>query len=228
MSGRASPALAAFNAGEFAPQMEGRVDVEKYQIAAHIQQNFIALKQGPSTYRQGTAFVQPVKNSANKTWLRRFEFSQTQAFVLEFGDKYVRFYTNHGPLLATGITAWSNATAYVLGNLALSGGIVYYCILANTNQTPPNATYWYPLAQYQGSPTTAIYEIPSPYAAADLTDSLGEFTLQIVQSGDVLYIAGGAAGAGYAPQTLTRLANAPPNWQFAAYAPTDGPFASPA
>jgi hypothetical protein len=225
--GRASPAIAAFNAGEFAPQMEGRVDIEKYPIAAHIQQNFIPLKQGPAMFRPGTAFVQAVKNSANRTWLRRFEFSQTQAFVLEFGDKYVRFYTNHGPLLATGITAWSNATAYVVGNLALQGGIVYYCILANTNQAPPNATFWYPMAQYQGSPTTAIYEIPSPYAAADLTDSLGEFALQIVQSGDVLYIAGGAAGAGYAPQTLTRFANAPPNWQFASYAPTDGPFLSP-
>lgn len=225
--GRASPALAAFNAGEFAPQMEGRVDIEKYQIASHIQQNFIALKQGASMFRAGTAFVQPVKNSANKTWLRRFEFSQTQAFLLEFGGGYVRFYTNHGPLLATGVSAWSSVTDYVIGSLVLQGGVMYYCILGNVNQAPPNATYWYQLTMYQGSLTTAIYEIPSPYAAADLTDSLGEFALQIVQSGDVLYIAGGAAGAGYPPQTLTRFANAPPNWQFAQYAPTDGPFANP-
>ncbi len=225
--GKASPILAGFNGGEWAPQMEGRVDNERYVIAAHVQQNFLALKQGPAMFRPGTAFVQPVKNSANQTWLRRFEFSQTQAFVLEFGDKYVRFYTNHGPLLATGITAWSNATAYVLGNLALQGGVIYYCILANTNQSPPNATYWYPLTPYQGSPTTAIYEIPSPYAAADLTDSLGEFTLQIQQSGDVLYIAAGAAGSGYPPYSLTRFANAPPNWQFVQYSPVDGPFSSP-
>ena len=207
--------------------MEGRVDVEKYAIAAHISQNFIALKQGPATFRQGTAFVQPVKNSANRSWLRRFEFSQTQAFVLEFGDKYVRFYTNHGPLLATGVAAYNGGTAYVLGNLALQGGIIYYCIAPTTGNAPPNTSFWYPLTPYQGSPTTAIYEIPSPYAAADLTDSLGEFTLQIVQSGDVLYIAGGAAGSGYSPYTLTRFANAPPNWQFAPYAPTDGPYSDP-
>lgn len=230
---RASPAIAALNAGEFAPQMEGRVDVEKYAIAAHIAQNFIALKQGPATFRQGTAFAQAVKNSATRTWLRRFEFSQTQAFVLEFGDKYVRFYTNHGPLLATGVTAYNGATAYVLGNLALSAGIIYYCIAPTTGNAPPNASFWYPLAPYKGSATTAIYEIPSPYAVADLTDSLGEFTLQIVQSGDVLYIAAGAAGAGpsgvgYPPYTLTRFANAPPNWQFAPYSPTDGPYADPA
>lgn len=223
--GKASPAITGFVGGEWAPQMEGRVDVERYPTAAHICQNFLPLKQGPAMFRAGTAYVQPIKNSANRAWLYRFEFSQTQAFIIEFGGGYVRFYTNHGPLLTTGNAAWNNATAYVLGNQVVSGGITYYCIAANTNQVPPNATYWYAMTPYNGSTTTAIYEIPSPYAAADLTDSLGEFTLQLAQQGDVLYIAGGYAGAGYAPMTLTRYANAPPNWQFAVYSPVDGPFA---
>jgi hypothetical protein len=212
--------------------MESRTDNEKYPIAAHIGQNFISLKQGPATFRQGTVYVQPVKNSANRTWLVRFEFSQTQAFQIEFGDKYVRFYTLHGPLLSTGNPAYNGATAYVVGNQVVSGGITYYCIAPTTGNAPPNASFWYPMSPYNGSPTMAIYEIPSPYAAADLTDSLGEFTLQVVQSGDVLYLAGGAAGTGpagvgYPPYTLTRFANAPPNWQFSQYSPTDGPFASP-
>jgi len=228
--GRASPALAAFNAGEFSPQMEGRVDVEKYPIATHIQQNFIPLKQGPATFRPGSAYTQAVKNSANRTWLKSFEFSQSQAFLLEFGDYYVRFYTNHGPLLSTGNAAYSNATAYVLGNQVVSGGITYYCIAPTTGNAPPNATYWYPMSAYNGSATTAIYEIPSPYAVADLTSASGNFQLDIQQQGDVLYIcagvSGGAYGLGYAPQTLTRYANNPPDWQFAQYAPTDGPFLS--
>jgi hypothetical protein len=212
--------------------MEGRVDTEKYPIGTHIQQNFIPLKQGPATFRQGTAFVQPVKNSANRTWLRRFGFSQTQAFVLEFGGGYVRFYTNHGPLLSTGNAAYNGATAYVIGNQVTYGGITYYCTQANTGQPVANTNYWYAMSPYNGSATQAIYEIPSPYTAADLTDSMGEFTLQIEQSGDVLYIAGGNAGVGpsgvgYPPYTLTRFANAPPNWQFAQYSPTDGPFSDP-
>jgi hypothetical protein len=227
--GKASPAIAAFNAGEFAPQMEGRTDVEKYAIAAHIQQNFLPLKQGPSMYRQGTAFAQAVRNAANRTWLVRFEYSQTQAFVLEFGNLYVRFYTLHAPLLSVGNAAWNAATAYVLGNQVVAGGMTYYCTAPNTNVAPPNAAYWYPMTAYQGG-ASAIYEIPSPYLAADLTDALGEFTLQIKQSGDVLYIAAGAATAvtatGYPPFTLTRYANNPPNWQFARYAPVDGPFSS--
>lgn len=224
--GRASPAIAAFCAGEFAPQMEGRSDVEKYAIATHIQQNFIPLKQGPSTFRQGTAFVQNV-NSTARAWLQRFEFSQTQAFVIEFGGGYCRFYTNHGPLLSTGSGNYDGSRSYVIGNQAVLLGVTYYCIAPTTGNAPPNAAFWYPMAPYNGSPTIAIYEIPSPFAAADLTDSLGEFALQIQQSGDVLYIAGGSAGAGYPPYTLTRYANAPPNWSFAEYSPVDGPFANP-
>ena len=231
--GRASPAIGAFNAGEFSPHMEGRTDTEKYPLASYIQQNFIALKQGPATFRQGSAYVQPVRDPQNQTWLRHFEYSQTQAFMLEFGDGYVRFYSNHGPVLATGVAPYDPAVPYVLGNLVLLTGIVYYCTAPTIGNDPPNAAFWYPMSPYNGSPTTAIYEIPSPYAVADLTDANDSFALQFSQSADVLYIAGGYAGAGangkgYPPYTLTRYSNSPPNWQFAQYAPLDGPFADKA
>jgi hypothetical protein len=230
--GKNSPAIAALNAGEWSPQMESRTDNEKYPVASHIGQNFVSLKQGPATFRPGTVLAQVTKNSANRSWLVKFEFSATQAYQLEFGDKYVRFYTNHGPLLSTGNAAYNGATAYVVGNQVVSGGVTYYCIAPTTGNAPPNASFWYVMSPYQGSATVAIYEIPSPYAVADLTDSLGEFTLQVVQSGDVLYIAGGQAGVGpsgvgYPPYTLTRFANAPPVWIFTQFSPTDGPFASP-
>ncbi|HUP06843.1 MAG TPA: hypothetical protein VMU47_06820 [Caldimonas sp.] len=229
--GKASPALVGFSAGEFAPWMEARLDEAKYPVAAHVMQNFWALKQGPAQFRSGSAYAQQVKNSANRTWVRRFEYSQTEAYVLEFGDFYVRFYTNHGPLLAQGTAAYNGATAYVLGNLVVQGGITYYCLAPTTGNAPPNSTYWYPLTSYTGPGGGAIYEIPSPYAAAQLTDNLGEFTLQFEQSADVLYIAAGLANGnvgvgqgGYPPYTLTRYGTNPPNWQFAQYAPVDGPF----
>lgn len=39
--------------------------------------------------------------------------------------------------------AWSAVTAYVANlNAVSSGGINYQCILNNTNQVPPNSTYW--------------------------------------------------------------------------------------
>jgi hypothetical protein len=46
--------------------------------------------------------------------------------------------------------AWSAATAYVAYDTVSNGGSTYVCILANTNQAPPNVTYWSLMAQ-QGS-----------------------------------------------------------------------------
>lgn len=37
---------------------------------------------------------------------------------------------------------WSAAVAYLIGDAVTVGGVVYVCILAHTNHTPPNATYW--------------------------------------------------------------------------------------
>lgn len=40
------------------------------------------------------------------------------------------------------ITSWSAATSYVIGNIVTLNGVNYKCILGNTNQSPPNVTYW--------------------------------------------------------------------------------------
>jgi hypothetical protein len=77
---------------------------------------------------------------------------------------------------------------YSLGDLVSSGGSNYYCILASTGNLPSNATYWYPIP-------SAAYEIPTPYAEADL------FDLHYVQSADVLTI----VHPNYAPRELRRL-----------------------
>lgn len=211
--GKASPAYTSFNAGELSPYMEGRVDQARYQNGAHVLENFQALVQGPAQRRGGFRFVEPVKNANQRTFLRPFVFSITQAFVLEFGDKYIRFYTNHGQVQVSGVGAYNGATAYAIGDLAASGGVNYYCIAATTGNAPPNVTFWYAL-------TGTIYEIPTTYASADLVDSEGAFTLKIEQSGDVLYIAGGASG--HRPRTLTRFGDT--DWVLSNFSPVDGPF----
>lgn len=209
--GKVNQLLTAFNAGEWSPEMSARTDVEKYPHACHLLENFVPLVEGPCRRRPGTRFVQEVKVSANRGWPKKFEVSSAKAFILEFGDLYVRFYLNHAALTLSGLTAWSNLTNYTVGDLVVQGGVNYYCILAHINQTPPNATYWYAMSG-------AIYEIPSIYTVAAMTNSEGVCTLNIQQSGDVLYIANGTQ----APQTLTRFNDS--RWIFAPYAPTNGPF----
>jgi hypothetical protein len=38
--------------------------------------------------------------------------------------------------------AWNAAVSYLIGSSVDSGGSIYLCIAANTNEMPPNATYW--------------------------------------------------------------------------------------
>lgn len=180
---KSSPIRTSFNAGELSPLLDGRVDVAKYQAGCKRLENFIPSVQGPAVRRPGTRFVAEVKSSAQRTWLQRFEFSATQAYILEFGNNYIRFYTAHGQLNTGTVTAYSGSTAYVVGDLASSGGVTYYSKQDHTGNAPPNTTYWHPL-------TGSIYEIPTPYSTADLIDSTSNtFQLSIAQSGDVLYIA---------------------------------------
>lgn len=212
---KSSPAFTSFNAGELSPYMEGRVDQARYQNGAHAMQNFQALVQGPAQRRGGFRFVEPVKDSTHRTFLRPFVFSITQAFVLEFGDHYIRFYTNHGQVQIPTPIHWTSFVGFNVGDFVTNGGGNFVCLIANIGNAPPGPD-WYTL-------TGTIYEIASPWAGADLVDSEGAFALKIEQSGDVLYIAGGAAGAGYQAQTLTRLTDT--HWVLTPFAPLDGPFA---
>lgn len=209
---KASPIRSSFNAGELSPLLDGRVDVAKYSNGCRLTENFIPTVQGPAVRRAGTRFVAEVKASANRTWLARFEFSTTQSYVLEFGDRYLRFYTNRGQLLTGAVAAYNGATAYVVGDLVSSGGVNYYCIAATTGNAPPNATYWHPL-------TGSVYEIPTPWTTANLTDATdGTFTLSLAQSGDVVYI----AHPSYPLQKLSRFGAT--RWTLAEAPLTNGPF----
>lgn len=135
---KAAPIITNFTAGEFSPLMAGRVDVKYYPNACRKMRNFVALQQGPARRRAGTRFVSEVKDSADRTWLWRFEFNVEQAYVLEFGDQYIRFYANHGVVESAPATPLEVATPYTaadlitdIGTFALSfvqsGDILYIC-----------------------------------------------------------------------------------------------------
>jgi hypothetical protein len=191
---RASPIQNNFNAGEFSPRLYGRTDIPKYGSGCKLIEGFIPTIQGPAVRRGGFRWVAEVKDSNARTWLVRFEFNTTQAYQLEFGDRYIRFFANHGRVIVSGVAAYNGATAYVVGDLVAQAGVNYYCIAATTGNAPPNVTYWYPL-------TGDIYEIPTIYTTADLTDADGNFNLRFEQSADVIYFAHTA----HPPQKLQRL-----------------------
>lgn len=164
----------AFSGGEVTPELFGLIDDSVYQRGLKQARNFITRPHGPAETRPGTQYVRTAGAPSTAVWLIPFEYAANQNVVLEVGDLYMRFHADGGTLLAPAATAWSNATAYTVGNLASRLGVTYYCKAPNTNQQPPNATYWHP------QPASGEYEIPTPYAAGDLS------TIKTDQSNDVL------------------------------------------
>jgi hypothetical protein len=199
---KAAPALSNFNAGELSPDFAGRTDNEKYPVGCESLVNLVPLVQGPVRRRPGFRYVQPVKDSTQRTWLRKFVFSQGQAYQIEFGVGYCRFYTNHGIVLLSGVPyeVASPYTAAMLTNadntcglqLEQSGDVVYitcalYWTMQLTRLGPTNWTFM-------------------PYAPPD-----GPFLTQNASNSPALYI---AAIAGQ-PTKVTCIATGP------VFSPTD-------
>lgn len=89
-----SPILTSFNGGELSPRMHGRTDTAIYAIAAAEMLNFVPTVEGPAMKRPGFAHIRPAMEAS--TWLSPFIFSRTQAYVIEWGEGVLRFYTNGG------------------------------------------------------------------------------------------------------------------------------------
>lgn len=94
----AAPIQNNMNAGEISPLLEGRVDLRPYINGLKRCLNFVPLAQGPITRRPGTMYVAAPKTANKKARLERFEYSTIQAYILEFGDLYIRFFRNEGRL----------------------------------------------------------------------------------------------------------------------------------
>ena len=92
----------AVNAGEFSSRMEGRTDVDKFKMACKRLENMVLHPHGGATMRPGTRFIAEVKDSDDITKLIPFVFSNVQAYMLEFGDLYIRFYMEGGAIADPG------------------------------------------------------------------------------------------------------------------------------
>jgi len=95
---KATPLLSNFNAGEVSPLIDARSDLEKYQSGNRTMENFLPLVEGGATRTPGTYFALETKDSSQASRLFPFHFSTTQAYVIEAGDLYFRFYKDDGQI----------------------------------------------------------------------------------------------------------------------------------
>jgi hypothetical protein len=124
----ANPLLSSVNSGEFSPRMEARVDFERYPNAAKMCRNLLLLPQGGCTRRPGTRFIAEVADSDDATIIMPFQFSESDAWVIEAGEMYFRFYRRQAQVeidatdtAVTNGTFTGSATGWTLG----SGGASY-------------------------------------------------------------------------------------------------------
>ncbi len=89
-----------FNGGEISPLLYGRPDVDRYKTGLQTCKNFIPLVQGPIERRPGTVHITEVKTSSTATRVVRFEFSTTQAYIIEFGNLYCRFIKDNAQIVS--------------------------------------------------------------------------------------------------------------------------------
>lgn len=217
--------IMSLSAGEISPALYARVDQTRYQSGLKTCRNFVVSKAGGVESRAGTKFIAQVKDSTKNVRLIEFQFSDTQTYVLEFGDEYMRVYKDAAQLTdltltITGITQANPAVVTYTGTDPTSGQEVFIddvlgmtqvnnrnFKIANVNSgantfelqeldgTNINSTTY--TAYSSAGTAKRVYEIVSPYDHTDLSE------LQFVQSADVITL----VHPDYPPYDLARTAD---------------------
>ena len=211
---RVSSIVTNFQAGELSPRLEGRIDLQKYSAGAQTLQNMLVYPQGGITRRPGTYYSGTSKDGG-KVRLINFEFSDEQAYVLEFGANYVRFFKD-GAILTeatktiTAITkanpavVTSNGHGFSDGDRVFIKDVVGMVEVNNREFTVTSSTTnTFALSGVNSSAFTTyssagtagkIVEVTTTYTVTEI------FEINHVQSADVLYL----AHKSHAPAKLTR------------------------
>ena len=229
---RVSTILTNFRSGAFSPRLEGRVDLQKYNEAAQTLTNMLTFPQGGVTRRTGSYYAGTSKDGG-KVRLIHFEFSDVQAYVLEFGANYIRIYRDGGIVTETqkDITAATSANPVVITSaghgysngdrifITNVGGMVE---LNNREFTVANKTTdTFELSGIDGTGFTTytsggkvgkIVEVTTTYSATDI------FEINYAQSADVLYL----AHKDHEPAKLTRTSHT--SWTLTDIDFIDGPW----
>lgn len=211
---RVSTIVTNFKSGEISPRLEGRIDLQKYNEAAQTLSNMLVFPSGGATRRPGTYFAGRSKDGG-KVRLVNFEYSDEQAYVLEFGANYIRFFKDGGILTeaTTNITGATSANPVVItanahglsnGDRVFISGVGGMTEINNLEFTVAGATTnTFELSGVDGSAYTAytsggtvgkIVEVATSYSVTDI------FEINYAQSADVLYL----AHKDHAPAKLTR------------------------
>ena len=80
----------SFNSGQLSQLMKYRVDTDKHTMGCEEMENVMVRAKGMAFKRPGTEFIDDA-NSTSNVRLIPFEYSENDAYVLEFGHEYIGF-----------------------------------------------------------------------------------------------------------------------------------------
>lgn len=235
---RNETALQNFAGGELSTEMRARWNLPIYGNGLEICRNFIPLTQGPARFRPGFRYVVHTRRN-NIACLIKFQFSNQQAYVLEFTDGYMRVHKDNGVVTETAknITGATQANPCVItsnshgfsnGDEVYISGVVgmtelngkFFLVAgaaANTfqltDQDGNNVNSSAFTAYSSGGTVARVYEITTPYREAD-----DLFDLKVAQNADTMYI----VHPYYEPRKLTRSGHT--SWTLALFTRTADPF----
>lgn len=221
----------ALNSGELSPRIQMREDYERYANGCRTLRNFQPLPTGGITTQYGQQWIAQTKDAADAI-LIPFEFSTTQAYMIEAGTNYFRFYKDGGriyDLSGTVIGATSSAGLIRIETGAAhgltTGDYVYITGVVGTDEANgewivtvigattidlQSSTFTH--AHTAGGQWYRPYQLTTTYSITDLK------TIKWAQSADTLYL----AHPSYAPRKLTRTGHT--SWTLTTIDFLDGPY----
>lgn len=108
----------SFAGGEISPSLYARTDSAAYGSWLKTARNFYVHPQGGASNRPGTAYMGTAKYGGKSCRILPFVLGEEEAYVLEFGEKYLRVYTSAGRLLDAAGEPYEIQTPYGAHELA--------------------------------------------------------------------------------------------------------------
>jgi len=214
----------SFAKGEISPELYGRTDTAAFKIALKLAKNVVIRQYGGAENRAGLQFIGPCKDHTSTVRLIPFEFKSTDAYVLEFGNLYMRVIRSDAYVTETALTgATATAADPVVvtkashglsdGDEVILSGFTEmtqvntrrFIVASSTTNTFElthqasganiDGSAW--AAETTGGSVAKIYELVTPYTTANLDK------LKYIQSADVMTL----THPSYTIRELTRTAN---------------------
>jgi hypothetical protein len=193
--------------GELTPKLHRRSDIEQHSNGLATCENAIVSPYGGVQRRWGLQFAAAAKYNDKICVMRKFEFNEEQAYALEIGEGYIRFFET-GQIIHTTdtVTLYNGGITYDEGDYVKDGSDIIYRSRVNNNvgNTPASSpTEW---------EVTDIVEVTTEYLESELRE------LRFEQSADVLYI----FHKNHNPAKLVRLSQTLWTWGYVSF--DGGPF----